>query len=62
MAKSFITIVKGKTSYKFNIEDIKKIYKVSKRKTPAIPTYFSGEKPSPDTDVDNDMPVDALRA
>lgn len=52
MTKTFIPISFGKNTYKLSPLDLKRVYKIHKRKAPSLPSYDSSEKPLPETDED----------
>jgi len=40
MSKSFVPAVRGTRKFKIFPDDLTRIYKISKRKTPSIPSYY----------------------
>lgn len=55
MGKAYVKLKYRKKVVKLFANDIAKIYKVNKRKTPSIP-FFEGEsKCLPETDLDNEV-------
>ncbi len=52
MAKAFIELRGNMKKYKLNANDIAKLYKITKRKTPSIPDYYSKQHIVAETDDD----------
>lgn len=52
MGKAFIELRGCSRKYKLNADDIAKLYKISKRKTPSIPEFHSKSFILPETDDD----------
>lgn len=53
MGRSFVSIKTGSSSYKLYVPDIKKIYKVAKKKTPTLPIYEDDIKSVTSEDTQN---------
>ncbi len=47
MSKAFIELRSKNRRYKLNADDISKLYKITKRKTPSIPEFSFRTKPMP---------------
>lgn len=45
MGRSFVTMSTGMKSYKLYVPDIKKIHKVNRKRTPALPSFENSENP-----------------
>lgn len=54
MGKAFIEMRYKQKKYKLNADDIGKLYKISKRKTPSIPAFEDRTKLLLETDDDNE--------
>jgi hypothetical protein len=50
MAKAFIELKQGNRKHKLNASDISKVYKITKRTTPSIPSFGKIVKYMPETD------------
>jgi hypothetical protein len=57
MGKAFIEMRYKQKKYKLNADDIGKLYKISKRKTPSIPSFEDRTKLLVETDDDNENPT-----
>jgi hypothetical protein len=57
MAKAFIELRYRQRKFKLNAEDIAKVYKISKRRTPALPCFHEPLKNLPETDDDTEVAV-----
>jgi hypothetical protein len=53
MSKSFVPAIRGNRKFKIFPDDLSKIYKITKRKTPAIPSFYGKEPKYLETDVDS---------
>lgn len=54
MGKSYIELKFRKRIVKLYTQDVAKVYKINKRKTPSLPHFPENDKCLFDTDVDND--------
>lgn len=54
MSKAFIELRGRQRKYKLNANDIGRLYKISKRKTPTIPIFEERNKPMMETDDDGE--------
>jgi hypothetical protein len=55
MGKAFIEMRYKLKKYKLNADDIGKLYKISKRRTPSIPVFDDRTKVLIETDDDTDL-------
>lgn len=54
MSKSFVPAIRGTKKFKIFPDDLAKIYKITKRKAPAIPSYYGKQEKYLETDVDSE--------
>ncbi len=54
MSKSFVPAVRGIRKFKIFPDDLAKIYKISKRKTPTIPSFYEKTQKYMETDIDSE--------
>lgn len=52
MSKSYIVLSKDLRNYKLDTKDIRRIYRINKKKTPQIPNFASDLKVQTETDDD----------
>jgi hypothetical protein len=57
MTKAYIELAYKRRKYKVNSEDIGKLYRINKRKIPALPAYNQINKQQSDTDDDVEINV-----
>jgi hypothetical protein len=53
MSKSFVPAVRGTKKFKIFPDDLARIYKISKRTTPTIPSYYGKQHYVQETDIDS---------
>ncbi len=53
MSKSFVPAVRGNRKFKIFPDDLGRIYKISKRTTPSIPSFYGKEHKYVETDIDS---------
>jgi len=54
MSKSFVPAVRGNRKLKIFPDDLARIYKINKRKTPSIPSFYQKHQKLSETDVDSE--------
>ncbi len=54
MAKTFLVLNCNKKAYKLEVQDISRLYRITKRKLPALPAYRQLEKPQTETDAEHE--------
>lgn len=54
MSKSFVPAIRGNKKLKIFPDDLARIYKISKRKTPSIPCFYQKHQQLADTDNDSE--------
>jgi len=50
MAKAFVELLMNKRIYKLNVQDMARLHKILKRKTPSLPAFENKEKLFNDTE------------
>jgi len=53
MSKSFVPAMRGNRKLKIFPDDLQRIYKISKRKTPSIPSFYEKHQTCSETDIDS---------
>jgi hypothetical protein len=54
MSKSFVPAIRGNIKLKIYVDDIARIYKIAKRKTSSIPSFYEKHRKIQETDVDSE--------
>jgi hypothetical protein len=54
MGKAFVEMRYKKKGYKLNVDDIGKVYKITKKSFPSIPSFEERNKPLLETDDDTE--------
>ena len=54
MSKSFVPAVRGAKKFKIFPDDLARIYKITKRTTPSIPSYYGKQNYVQETDIDSE--------
>jgi hypothetical protein len=54
MSKSFVPAIRGNRKQKIYVDDLAKLYKIAKRKTPSIPSFYEKHRKIQETDVDSE--------
>lgn len=53
MSKSFVPAVRGSRKFKIFPDDLARIYKISNRKTPMVPSFYGKHEKYSETDIDS---------
>jgi hypothetical protein len=53
MSKSFVPAIRGTRKLKIFADDLARLYKITKRKTPTIPSFYGKHQKHQETDVDS---------